>query len=57
MNQTLNHEVNRLKLLQQKNKEIRSEEIKTAIKEQTDLAALINNARIRLDAIQLIIKE
>jgi len=56
MNLTLHHEINRLKILQKKNKNIRPEEIQTALIEQITLASLINNARIRLDAIQLILK-
>ena len=54
MNITLNHEIDRLKLLQKKNQEIRPEEIKTALNEQKALASLLQNARVRLDAIQLI---
>jgi len=54
MNATLNHEKNRLKMLQQKNNNIRPEEIEIALKEQLTLATLIKNARVRMDAIQLI---
>ncbi len=57
MNVTLNHEIDRLKFLQEKNNNIRPEEIQTAYKEQAVLAALIKNARLRMDAIQLIRKE
>lgn len=57
MNLTLDHEIDRLKTLQHKNKDIRPEEIQIAIKEQTTLATLIKDARVRLDAIQLIRKE
>jgi len=57
MNLTLNHEIDRLKVLQQKNKNIRPEEIQTALDEQCTLATLITNASVRMDAIQLIIKE
>jgi len=57
MNLTLNHEIERLKTLQIKNKNIRQEEIQTALYEQNTLTTLIKNARIRMDAIQLIIKE
>jgi ATP-dependent helicase HepA len=57
MNLTLNHEIDRLKVLQQKNKNIRPEEIQIALDEQITLATLIQNARVRMDAIQLIIKE
>ena len=39
-----------------KNKHIRPEEIRIAIEEQTSLATLIRDARIRLDALQLIRK-
>lgn len=52
----LNHEINRLNALQKKNKHVRSDEIETAIKERTLLTSLIKNARIRLDALQLIQK-
>ena len=57
MNLTLNHEIDRLKMLQKKNKNIRPEEIKIALKEQSTLTSLIKAARVRLDAIQLIRKE
>ncbi|HLW30890.1 MAG TPA: RNA polymerase-associated protein RapA [Aequorivita sp.] len=57
MNLTLNHEINRLKTLQKKNKNIRPEEIQIALEEQTTLASLIQNARVRMDAMQLIIIE
>jgi len=57
MNLTLNHEIDRLKLLKKKNNNIRHEEIQIAITEQVTLATLIKNARVRMDAIQLIIKE
>ena len=57
MNITLNHEIDRLKKLQKQNKNIRHQEIETAISEQQTLASLIKNARVRMDAIQLILKE
>ena len=57
MNLTLHHEIDRLRILQQKNKNIRPEEIQTALTEQTTLTTLIQNARLRMDAIQLVIKE
>ena len=57
MNFTLNHEIERLKTLQKKNKNIRPEEIQIALEEQITLASFIKNARVRMDAIQLIIKE
>ena len=57
MNLTLNHEIDRLKILQEKNNNIRPEEIQIAGKEQIALTSLIKNARVRMDAIQLIRKE
>ncbi len=56
MNLILDHEIERLKSLQKKNNNIRPDEILTALQEQTSLASLIQNARIRFDAIQLIRK-
>jgi ATP-dependent helicase HepA len=55
MNLTLQHEIDRLKILQQKNNNIRPEEIQIAIDEQTTLATIIKNARVRMDGIQLIL--
>jgi len=55
MNLTLNHEIDRLKILQQKNKNIRPEEIQIALDEQITLTTLIHNAQVRMDAIQLIL--
>ena len=57
MNIKLKHEIDRLKTLQKKNNNIRSEEIQIAIEEQTVLTSIIKNARVRIDAIQLIRKE
>jgi len=57
MNFTLNHEIDRLKILQKKNNNVRSEEIQIALNEQRALSLLIKNARVRMDAIQLIRKE
>ncbi|PKH52604.1 RNA polymerase-associated protein RapA [Tenacibaculum sp. Bg11-29] len=57
MNRTLKHEIDRLKILQGNNNNIRPEEIETALNEQLGLTSLIKNARIRMDAIQLIRKE
>ncbi|MEZ4771955.1 MAG: SNF2-related protein [Bacteroidia bacterium] len=54
MRATLNHEIGRLKTLQQKNKHIRPEEIQIATEEQASLTALISNARIRLDGLQVV---
>jgi ATP-dependent helicase HepA len=56
MNQTLDYEIERLNTLQKKNKDIRPEEIQTALLEKANLTALIKNARIRLDALLLIQK-
>jgi ATP-dependent helicase HepA len=54
MNLKLNHEIGRLATLYKKNKEIRPQEIKDALKEQATLGFLISDARVRLDALQLI---
>ncbi len=54
MNLKLTHEIGRLASLYKKNKDIRPEEIKIALKEQATLDFLINDARIRLDAVQLV---
>lgn len=54
LKRSLNHEINRLTSLQKKNKDIRPEEIQAAIEERNTLFALIQKARIRLDAVQLI---
>lgn len=53
----LNHEIDRLTALQKKNKDIRPDEIQSAIDERSTISSLIKNARIRLDALQLIRKE
>jgi ATP-dependent helicase HepA len=53
----LNHEIDRLTTLQEKNQHIRPDEIETAIEERNVLSTLINKARVRLDALQLIRKE
>jgi ATP-dependent helicase HepA len=53
----LKHEIDRLQALQGKNKNIRPEEIQIAVDEQTALTSLIKNARIRMDAIQVIKKD
>lgn len=57
MNDSLNHEIDRLERLQEKNKNIRQEELQFAREEQATLTAIITEARVRLDAIQLIRKE
>ena len=56
MSTTLNHEIGRLASLHKKNKSIRPEEIYIAVEEQANLTELIKDARIRLDALQLIRK-
>lgn len=56
MNITLDHEIDRLKSLHKKNHNIRPDEIRFAQLEQTTLASLIKDARIRLDAVMLITK-
>jgi ATP-dependent helicase HepA len=56
MNLILDHEIERLKSLQMKNNNIRPEEILIAQQDKASLASLIGNARIRLDALQLIRK-
>lgn len=54
MSQTLDHELGRLAYLFKRNKGIRPDEIRTALDEKSKLTALIENARIRMDSIQLI---
>ncbi|MDX2245939.1 MAG: SNF2-related protein [Bacteroidia bacterium] len=53
---TLDHEIARLQTLQQKNNNIRAEEIQLAVEEQANLVAFVSDARIRLDALQVIRK-
>ena len=57
MNHTLDHEIERLKTLQKLNQHVRGDEIQTAVEEQQTLTMIIKNARVRLDALQLIQKE
>lgn len=54
MIQIVDHEINRLSTLQEKNNNIRPDEIQTAIQEKEVLSNLIKKAKIRLDALQLI---
>jgi ATP-dependent helicase HepA len=54
MNQTLDHEIGRLASLYKRNKAIRPDEIRTALDEKNVLTALIGNAQIRMDSLQLI---
>jgi ATP-dependent helicase HepA len=56
MEATMDAEIDRLKALQQKNNHIRPAEIEIAVAERASLDNLIRNARIRLDALQLIRK-
>ncbi|MGO3181986.1 MAG: RNA polymerase-associated protein RapA [Aequorivita sp.] len=57
MHLKLNHEIDRLTALQEKNKHIRIDEIEEAIEEREKLSILIKKARVRLDSLQLIRKE
>ncbi|CAD5293487.1 MULTISPECIES: RNA polymerase-associated protein RapA [unclassified Imperialibacter] len=54
MSVTMNHEIGRLKALHDKNENVRPEEIQLALEERAKLASLIKNARIRMDAVQLV---
>jgi len=54
MKRKLNHEISRLESLQERNKNIRPEELAIAREERETLSDIINNARLRLDAILLI---
>ncbi|MBI9069538.1 MAG: RNA polymerase-associated protein RapA [Salinivirgaceae bacterium] len=56
MRLTLDHEIGRLIALHKKNNNIRRDEIQIALDEQANLATLIGDARIRLDALLLIRK-
>jgi len=56
MKRTLDLEINRLTALQKKNKDIRPDQIQAAVEERNTLSALIQKARVRLDAVQLIRK-
>ncbi len=54
MSQTLDHEIGRLASLHKRNKAIRPDEVRTALEEKNVLTDLISNARVRMDAVQLI---
>jgi ATP-dependent helicase HepA len=54
MSQTMDHEIGRLAYLFERNKAIRPDEVRTALNEKKMLTALIENARIRMDSLQLI---
>ena len=56
MRKTLDHEIQRLTDLQRKNKHIRPAEIQIAKEEKKELESLILDAKVRLDALQLIKK-
>lgn len=53
----MDHEINRLITLQNINKHVRPDEIEAAIQERTAFLAQLKNARIRLEAVQLIRQE
>ena len=57
MSTKLDHEIDRLELLQKKNKHIRPEEIILAHQEKTTLTLLMKDARVRMDAVQLMQKD
>lgn len=57
MNERLNHEIARLERLQEKNQNIRPEEIQLAKEERATLTSIISDSRVRMDAIQLIRQE
>ncbi len=54
MSQTMDHEIGRLAYLYERNKAIRPDEVRTALNEKKILTALIENARMRMDSLQLI---
>jgi ATP-dependent helicase HepA len=56
MNQLLGHEVQRLQTLALVNDHIRPQEIQIAKQQQADLAASLQQSRLRLDAVRLIWK-
>ena len=57
MHFTLQHEIDRLKALAIKNSNIRPQEIQIALNEQLRFESIILGARVRLDALQLILKQ
>lgn len=54
MNETLDHEIERLAYLHKRNKSIRPDEVRTILAEKNTLTSLIGDARLRMDSIQLI---
>jgi ATP-dependent helicase HepA len=56
MESELNHEIDRLMALQQKNNHVRQAEIDLAMAQREELGSKIRDARIRLEALQLIQK-
>jgi ATP-dependent helicase HepA len=56
MNRMLGHELERLQTLARKNAHIRPDEIKLALAQQQELAATLQQSRVRLDSLRLIWK-
>ena len=56
MNRLLGHEVRRLQALSQVNDHIRPQEIRLAQKQQEELAASLQQSRLRLDSLRLVWK-
>ena len=56
LNRLLGHEVQRLQTLRQGNDHIRPEEIKLALVQQAELATVLQQARVRMEAVRLIWK-
>ena len=56
MNDLLGHEVERLQTLAQVNDHVRPEEIQLARAQQTELASILRESRLRLDSVRLIWK-
>ncbi|WOK05470.1 RNA polymerase-associated protein RapA [Imperialibacter roseus] len=54
MRLTMDHEIGRLTALHAKNENVRPEEIELALEERAKLSSLIKDARIRMDAVQLV---
>ena len=54
MRLTMDHEIGRLTALHAKNENVRPEEIELALEERAKLSLLIKDARIRMDAVQLV---
>jgi len=54
MKQLLDHEIQRLKSLAKVNDNVRPQEIQIAQAQREELAAALQNSRLRLDAVRLI---